>query len=417
MKLLTKTSIYYLIFSALLFSAGGFLFYNRLREVIDEDYTENLYLEKDVINKFINDSGKIPFQQMYIGDNVTFLKTDITVAEHLKDTTIYNSLEDEMLLTRQLVFPVLLTGQKYKVVIGKSLFESEDLVESIAYPFILSAFFTMVILFIFTWILQKQMWKPFYSTLNELNHFDAKQNYSLSLPAAKTLEFRMLNGEIEKMTGKIRNDYKNLKEFTENASHEMQTPLAIIRSKMELLIQSEELSKAQTESIFDMFTSLTRLSKLNQSLLLLSKIENGQFGDNEMVDVKKILNDKLGLFDEMINFRKISVEKQINFSPLVKINLQLADILFGNLLNNAIKHNIYSGKIIIELNKDSVLISNSGIKPLKDPEKMFERFSKESTSGDSAGLGLAISKKICDANGFKITYKFTDNLHKISILF
>ncbi len=417
MKLLTKASIYYLIFSALLFSAVGFIFYNRLEEVIEEDYTENLYLEKDVIIKFINDSGKIPLQQLYLGDNVTFLKTDITVKEHLKDTTIYNLLEDEMQLTRQLIFPVLVSGQSYSAILSKSLFESEDLVENIAYPFALSAFFTMIILFVFTWALQWQMWKPFYSTLNELNNFDAKQNNSLSLPAAKTIEFRMLNGEIEKMTEKIRNDYKNLKEFTENASHEMQTPLAIIRSKMEILIQSEKLTKAQTGLISDMFSSLTRLSKLNESLLLLSKIENGQFGDNEKVSVENMINDKLGIFEDMISFRKITVEKHINSSGSVKINAQLADILFSNLINNAIKHNINGGKIMFELNKNSAVISNSGIKPLKDPEGMFERFSKESASSDSAGLGLAISKKICDANGFKITYKFTDNLHKITILF
>ncbi|MEO8513092.1 MAG: HAMP domain-containing sensor histidine kinase [Ignavibacteria bacterium] len=417
MKLLAKTSIYYLIFSALLFSVVGIIFYDRLQGVIDEEYTENLYLEKDVIIKFMNDSGKIPLQQLYIGDNVIFIKTNVFFKEHLGDTNIYNSLEDEMQLTRRLVFPAEAGGQKYKVIINKSLFESEDLVENIAYPFALSAFFTMIILFVFTWVQQKQMWKPFYSTLGELNSFDAKQNNSLNLPETKTLEFRTLNSEIKKMTDKIRNDYKNLKEFTENASHEMQTPLSIIRSKMELMIQSEELTKVQTESIMDMFTSLTRLSKLNQSLLLLSKIENGQFGDNQMVSVENILKDKLGLFEEMIKFRKISVVKQINFSPFVKVNPQLADILFSNLLNNAIKHNIYSGKIIIELNKDSIIISNSGIKPLRDPENMFERFSKESTSGDSAGLGLAISKKICDASGFKITYKYSDNLHIITIIF
>ena len=417
MKLLTKTSIYYLIFSALLFTAGGYIFYNRLQWVIDDDYTENLYLERDAINKFINDSGKIPMQQLFLGDYASFSKTDIAVKEHIKDTSIYNSREEEMQLTRQLIFPVKVSGGNYSATISKSLFESEDLVENIAYPFILSAFFTMIILFIYTWLLQRQMWKPFYRTLEKLSQFDSKQNNKLSLPSTKTLEFRMLNGEIEKMTDKIQNDYKNLKEFTENASHEIQTPLAIIRSKMELLIQSEELTKTQTESILEMFASLTRLSKLNESLLLLSKIENGQFSDNEMLNLENMINEKLSQFEDMINFRNISVEKHIKNNAFIKISAQLADILFNNLVNNAIKHNITGGKIIIELENNSMVISNSGNKPLKDPGNMFERFSKESTSSDSAGLGLAISKKICDASGYKISYKYSGNLHKITILF
>jgi signal transduction histidine kinase len=297
------------------------------------------------------------------------------------------------------------------------MFESEDLVENIVYPFTVSVFITMVILSIYTWGLQKHLWKPFYGTLAVLADFDAKQNTSLNLPSTKTLEFRILNDEIEKMTEKIRNDYRNLKEFTENASHEMQTPLAIIRSKMELIIQSEGLTKDQSEAILEMFTSITKLSKLNESLLLLSRIENGQFNENETVIIKDIIEEKLSLFEDMINFRKITVEKIYNSSPLIIVNAHLADILFNNLVNNAIKHNVNGGKIIIELNKDSGVISNSGIKPLKDPDNMFERFSKDSASSDSVGLGLAISKKICDAAGFKITYEYSENLHKITVFF
>ncbi len=417
MKLLTKTSLYYLIFTGFIFAALGIVFYIQLKDIIDEDFTENLYLEKDVINKFVLDSGKLPEQQLYLGDNVTFLRTGHPVDGYLKDTLLINPLEDEEQLFRQLVFPLKIKDQNYTATISKPMFESEDLVENIVYPFTISAFIAMVILFVYTWVLQKQMWKPFYGTLKEFGQFDAKQNTPLRFATAKTLEFRMLNDEIEKMTEKMASDYRNLKEFTENASHEMQTPLAIIRSKMELMIQSENLTAGQAETIMEMFTSITRLSKLNESLLLLAKIENRQFPGNESVKSEDIINRKLGYYEDMINFRKLSVEKIHNASPQIIMNAYLADILFSNLIHNAIKHNLNDGKIIIEFNSDSVVISNTGNRPSGDPEDMFRRFRKESASNDSAGLGLAISKKICEATGFGITYKYNENLHKITVFF
>lgn len=417
MKLLTRTSIYYLVFSLLLFIAGGVIFYIQVKEVIDEDDTENLYLEKDKVLQFLEDSARIPYQPLFLGDKIVFTEKRAAVNERLSDTIMINILEDEPQRFKQLIFTAKLDQQNYAVTIIRPMFESEDLVEGVIISFVLTASLLFISLFIFSQILSKIMMKPFYSTLKVMQSFDVNKNEPIRLSSAKISEFRILNEEIRKMTDKILEDYQNLKEFTENASHEIQTPLAIIRSKLELIIQQENLSEEQMRLLQDTYESANRLSKLNQLLLLLSKIENRQFPDGENTDLNALIENKLSQFEEMIIYRNINVEKHLSSSPQIKMNPQLADILLSNIIGNAIKHNINSGKIIIDLNTTSLVISNTG-EPLEIPaEKLFQRFQKANSSADSVGLGLSIVKQICDTYDFNLKYSYSDKIHIIAVYF
>lgn len=417
MKLLTKISIYYLFISIVLFGAVGIFYYSQLKDIVNEDDTENLYREKELIVKFVNDSAKIPYQSIYFGDVVTFSRETVIVSERLKDTMMYNPLEEEIQPYRQLVIPLSVKGQNYSATISKPMFESEDLIENIGLPLAGTAFATMILLMLFTWLLQRQTWKPFYSILNRLKDFDLNKNKPVSFPETKTAEFVLLQREISRMTEKIRQDYQSLKEFTEDASHELQTPLAVISSKIEIMIQSEELSREQMKLLQDMFESISKLSKLNQSLLLLAKIENSQFSECEPVAIQELIENKLNMFEEMFSFRNIIIEKNFTSSPVINMNPLLADILFTNLINNSIKHNFSGGKIRLKLNKDSFEISNTGKPPGGDPVKMFQRFQKAGSSADSVGLGLAIVKKICDTYGYIAEYIYSEGLHIITIRF
>ena len=218
------------------------------------------------------------------------------------------------------------------------------------------------------------------------------------------------------MTEKIAKDYRNLKEFTENASHEMQTPLSIIQSKLELLIQSENLTAEQMQEVQVIYESAARLAKLNQALLLLAKIENSQFAEAKPVKLDEIIKTKLLFFEELIAHKNISVE--VNLEPLtINIHPILADILVSNLIGNAIKHNLEKGKLIVKLKGDELVIQNSG-KPLTiTPEQLFQRFRKADPASDSLGLGLAIVNEICIVYNYSIDYKYVDNLHSVSIGF
>ena len=417
MKLLTRTSIYYLALSLTLFLVGGVIFYVQLRGIIDGDFTENLYEEQQQILQFVKDSAKVPTQSIFFGDQVSFSKKTGVLKQQLKDTLLFNPLEEEYQLYRRLTFPVKIREQEYAVAIHKPLFESDDLVETISYSLGLIAAITLVLLFVLTRVLSEKMWKPFYETLEVLQRFDLNQKDMLKLPDVKIWEFKKMNNEIQKMTEKIHRDYVSLKEFTENASHEIQTPLAIIRSKMELMIQSDSLLEEQMKLALEVAESTNRLSKLNQSLLLLAKIENRQFHETQPLNLNTLIEQKLIQFDEMISFKKITVDKQIDASLEIQMNAHLADILFSNVIGNAIKHNFSGGKIDIRSNKTSLVISNTGNALKMLPEKLFERFKKEGASTDSTGLGLSIVKQICDTCEFTINYLYSEGIHTISLNF
>ena len=229
-------------------------------------------------------------------------------------------------------------------------------------------------------------------------------------------EFKTLNTVLDSMTKKMSADYMSLKEFTENASHELQTPLAVMQSKIELLIQSENLTPDQLSNISAVYESVNKLSKLNQALLLLTKIENRQYAETAEIALNTLVQQKLELFKEWLEYRKLFVE--IDLHPLdIWANPILADILITNLLSNAIKHNLDNGKLHIELHDKHLLIMNSGVPVTGDTTDFLSRFKKANQASDSLGLGLAIVKEICAMYGYTIEYTYEDNVHCVSIFF
>ncbi|NJE06811.1 sensor histidine kinase, partial [Thermococcus sp. M36] len=147
---------------------------------------------------------------------------------------------------------------------------------------------------------------------------------------------------------KAQQDFNSLKQFTENASHELQTPLAIIRTKFDLLIQAETLTQQQIEALQSANDALQRLSNLNKSLLLLTKIENKQFEEKVTINLKELIENKLIQLSELIQNKNIHVTYSLE-EITINMNSDLAEILLNNLLVNAIKHNVPNGEIIINL--------------------------------------------------------------------
>ncbi|HEY4798269.1 MAG TPA: HAMP domain-containing sensor histidine kinase [Bacteroidia bacterium] len=416
MKLLTKTGIYYFIITLILFAAGGTIFYFSLRNIINGSITEHIYDIKNKVASYVKKTGSLPSESPIDIYKVEFspILNKVPAAETLRDTILEDE-DGEMEPFRVLLFLVQVEGKNYSARISRQLMESDDLIESIAYSLSILTGILLTVLFLLNWWFSKNLWKPFYHTLDELKRFDLNKKEHVKLPSVNISEFRILNEEIRKMTGKIQQDYQNLKEFTENASHEIQTPLAIIRSKAELMIQSDNIPAEQQKLIQDIYESTNRLSKLNQSLLLLAKIENQQFHETQTVNLKKLIDHKLVQFEDMIAFKNITIENKSENVEL-KMNPQLADILLSNVIANAIRHNVKGGKIILELKNKSFTISNSGNPLTTSPDKLFERFQKASSSGDSVGLGLSIVKQICDTYRFSVDYSFSENIHTVKVV-
>ncbi|HSV10951.1 MAG TPA: HAMP domain-containing sensor histidine kinase, partial [Hanamia sp.] len=215
----------------------------------------------------------------------------------------------------------------------------------------------------------------------------------------------------------VSKDYESLKSFTENASHEIQTPLAIIKNKIELLLQSENFDETQVNAIQSVNEAASKLSRLNQSLLLLAKIENRQFEQAEKINFSDVVHRTAENFEELALIKNISIEKNITDPVFIKINDTLAEILASNLILNAIKHNLPNGNIKINLSVKSMLVSNTGNEPNENTDHFFERFKKSSSSRDSIGLGLAIVKTICDTYGFGVSYSYKSGIHSVKVDF
>jgi signal transduction histidine kinase len=193
--------------------------------------------------------------------------------------------------------------------------------------------------------------------------------------------------------------------------------LAIIKAKLDTLMQSEKLGREEMEQLQGVENAVNRLSSLNKSLILLARIENSQFENSEEIKVSDIAERSLENFSEMLEARNLSLEKNMTISPIIKMNASLCEILINNLLQNAVRHNVNGGKIVIETGDKFLRIGNTGGALSISEQEMFERFRKNDASKESLGLGLAIVKSICEKYGFNISYQFKENLHIFNIVF
>jgi signal transduction histidine kinase len=230
-------------------------------------------------------------------------------------------------------------------------------------------------------------------------------------------EFDDLNQFVEGMTRKAIRDYENVKEFAENASHEIKTPLAIVQGKLELL-EGTDLNQTQHEYVEASHRSIKKLSKLSTSLGLLTKIENQEFEHKEPVNFSAVIEESLQAFRELVVLNGLEVKSDITPKVMIQMHPVLAHVLWTNLFQNAIKHNTHNGMIDIRLTEEKLVVKNTGPAPSTEPQELFKRFKKSEPNTDSIGLGLSIVKRIATRSGFVVSYRYTDEaLHKITLWF
>lgn len=265
-------------------------------------------------------------------------------------------------------------------------------------------------------LIPKYILSPFKRTLKVIQTFDLKKRKPIKLPETKTSEFHELNEFLKKMTDKALEDYQSLKEFAENASHELQTPTAIIRGKLELLMESD-IRDDQAVLIAEMQNALEKLSRIHSSLTLLTRLENKEYTVETPVCVSALAKETLDSFDELIQMKSLTLTASIEEKVYIPLHNALADLLLTNLVSNAIRHNIPGGEITVILTKNGLVISNTGREPQIPVSELFERFKKADPSSDSIGIGLAIVRQICELMNFNIVYEYTSGLHIIAVSF
>jgi len=414
-KLFEKTRKTYLIYSVFIFIISSSIIYYTLKEIVTNKQDEKLMWDKELIAKKIKYEDPLPIFE--VDDYKSKNPPKDTL--YFKDTLMYHIVnnKEKYELYRQLTSIETLQGKTYKIITRNSMVRSQDAILAITVSVGIVVFLLILTVYVVNTNIMRRVWLPFYKNLETLKNFSVEANKPIDLQSSDIDEFQELNNSLSKLTNKINSDFNNLKEFTENASHEMQTPLAIMQTKSEILLQSENLEKSQITQINAIYQSVQRLSKLNKTLLLLSKIENRQFKDLEKIKINEVIERQLEIFEDFIENKKLNVEMKSTMDTIIKVNPLLFDMVISNLISNAIKHNNEGGEIFIQTTDLFISVSNSGVAPNMNSSSLFERFKKESTASNSFGLGLAIVKKICDNYNWKITHSFIEDQHNISIYF
>lgn len=399
---------------------AGFIFYFIIHKQIQDNTDESISEQRDLIVRNFNPNDNLAMQFNKIGGDEVTLKTlpfGKIIADSYTDIETLDTIENEMNPYRQLITSFDKQAQTFQLTITRSAIKSDELAESIAIA--LAILFVLLLFGFLTLnrILTYNLWGPFYESLEQLKKFHLDDESQIGFTTSGIKEFNTLNIALNKMTQRIVNDYLSSKQFTENASHEMQTPLTIVKTKIDLLIQSQNLRSDDMKIITDIDNSVNKLSQLNKSLLLLSKIENNQFGDKEEINFIALTDKLLNGYADNLHLKNITTEKIFNEPLIVNMNLFIAESLLSNLLQNAIRHNTEDGKIKIETNSNSFIISNTGVHLNGNEKLIFNRFAKFSTSPDSIGLGLAIVKQVCEQNAIQLSYPYNGSFHTFKLNF
>lgn len=302
-------------------------------------------------------------------------------------------------------------GQYFELVVSIPTIEKKDLIEAIFYLVLtLYVALLLAIILINVWVFRKSM-KPLYVLLRWLedNRLGRKRT-ELRNPTNVT-EFCQLNDAVNAYASHSEEVFEQQKQFIGNASHETQTPLAICRNRIELLMEDESLKEEQIDELAKTLQTLEHVTRLNKSLLLLSKIDNNQFGEETHVVMNDVLKHFLEDYKDVYEYRNIDVDMTEEGQFEVDMNEMLATMLVTNLLKNAFVHNADGGKIKMSFSSNAMEFSNTGDDAPLDPQRIFERFYQGKKREGSTGLGLAIAHSICQQSSLQIKYEYRDGMH------
>ena len=311
---------------------------------------------------------------------------------------------------------IQINNRNYILVVETNVEETE---ETVAYIAMVTLLFFLILVIGF-WILNRRfaekLWQPFHDTLQKLKSFQLNSQKQIDFQQTTTIEFAELNATLEKLLQHTIATYRNQKEFTENASHELQTPLAVLKNKLDILLQSDDLTEKQYHIAEEMNKALIRSSRINSNLLLLAKIENSQFDRSEFIRFDILLMQSLDGLQEHFKEKKISIDTTINTAIEVIGNTGLTEVLVNNLLINAIRYTSPGGSVRIGLSKTGFEITNTGEQAL-NPDLLYKRFSRMNADNSGSGLGLSIVQEICKLQGWEVNYSFENKKHTFSVTF
>lgn len=420
MKLITKTTLLYLLITALVISGSGLVLYKITNNFIEKRIHDYFLHREEKLTAYLSEPQPDLNRMNSFKSQLVVPRPDLKAPAQKvwdRDTILLNEMEAEMQPFRARTFDKLVNGRVYRLSLFMPLKESQLLLSGIITAFFYVFLALMAVMLLLNYLSSRYLWQPFNYTLEQIKHYSINRGPVLAVVPTTTYEFRELQRLFTQMTSRIEQDFRNMKEFTENISHEIQTPLAIIKAKIEMLQKSEELTGEQLKTVGAMYRATSHLSKLSKTLGLISKIENQEFTNHERIALGSFLEALLFNFKELAELKQVRINFNAKEEVFIVIDPYLLDVLLSNLIKNALSHNYEKGTIAICLQPQQLIISNTG--PALDfpPTQIFDRFRRNGQNASSLGLGLAIVKKICHLNGLTITYEYQEPMHAFTLRF
>ncbi|MBN2616406.1 MAG: HAMP domain-containing histidine kinase [Bacteroidales bacterium] len=406
MKLLNKINRTYLLSSLIVVIPGLVIAYFLIIFISSEETSEILHGNEQRVVQQIGRQQSIPdFYPL-----IDVQKVERAHPFEMKDTVIYNPVSRENEAFKEYTTYRIIGTQTYRITVRTPVIEKNDVVASLFLGTALLFLVILTVLYLINKNINHSIWLPFYSNLKAIKSFSLQSSEKLALQQTDISEFNDLNTQVIKLTNKVISDYNSLKEFTENAAHELQTPLSVVQAKVEFLFNQDTLTRKEMAALEIIMDNLQRLRRLNQSLLLLTKIENAQFDQRIPVFFNDFIGGILDSMKEMFEMKNINISLRQEGKFTTSMDLQLARQLISNLTSNILRHTPENGTAQIRIENDKITFSNSGTKPL-NPDRIFKRFYKEGQTSTSTGLGLSIVQTICLQNNLSIRYHFSENDH------
>ena len=421
MKLLNRSLIYLSLAFFAIIGIWSVIFYLNLKDEIRDSIDDGLDNNRLLIIQKVNVDSTLLLQKEFGGNNFKIRpitkQAALRVKDVFKDTLMYRLNENDLEPARILRSAFEHKNKYYDLHVISSLVEEDDLIEdsfwSVVWLFVILVGSIIVV----NNVVLRKMWHPFYDILNRLKSYRLDERGTPINIDTDTKEFAELQKASNALIRHATEAYTSQKQFTENASHELQTPLAIIINKLELLLESEHLKDEDASAIADIIRIADRLTQLNKALLLLAKIENKQFTDTKTISINALGKQFKSNFEEFTAYKGIEIKVEELDSLNVDMDPALAEILILNLVKNAVFHNVNGGRIKICFAKDEFKICNTANGIALNAQNIFNRFTKEASQTNGTGIGLAICKAICEFYGFAISYAFTQNEHCFTINF
>jgi signal transduction histidine kinase len=388
--------------------------YFLIREILQTELDGALLRTKNRLTNYIKQNDSIPRVSSFNDQVIRFEKGEAPLADSgFSSSTQYIPEQKKNHLSRQLIFTLLIKNEPWKVMISQPLEGSRHLTILIAKVAVATISLTLLLVLLLNRRILSRIWSPFYQSLTMIKKFKVNDQTHPVFPDSSIEEFRLMNDHFTKAAENATRDYRNLKEFSENASHEIQTPLAIMRSSLDLLTQ-ENMTARQSELLQSVYSSVRKLSRLQQSMVLLTKIDNRQFEQIGNIRIDLALREKMLQFQELLHPKNLRCSFELT-ETFIPANKELLEILLNNLFSNAIRHNTTNGAMYVECKEKSLIIGNTGIDQPLDPDRIFRRFYRNSAQSENSGLGLSIIKQICDTTALQVQYEFENSLHRFII--